>query len=174
MLFNNVIYHIISHVKRELYENVQYNISNKNFRKSETVCFTENDLIKAKWKEEKEFILNGYSYDVISISIIKGKKYFLCYIDKKDIIINSLLTFSEKLRVKKVNVRKQIDLPVHERNISKTSSFLIAFEDSDFNIFNTCYIRTLPNYYTQLENTHYSSIIIPPPEETIHREPNVI
>lgn len=170
MLFNNVIYHIISHVKRELYEHVQDNISNKNFRKSETVCFTEKDLVKAKWKEEKEFILNGYSYDVINISIIKGKKYFLCYIDKKDIIINSLLNFSEKLRAKKVNVRKQIDLPVHERSISKTSSFFTAFEGGEFNISNTCYIRTLLNHYMQLENTHYSFIIIPPPEGSIHRE----
>ncbi|WEK68327.1 MAG: hypothetical protein P0Y62_10655 [Candidatus Chryseobacterium colombiense] len=170
MLFNNVIYHIISHVKRELYENVQYNISNKNFRKSETIFFTEKDLVKAKWKEEKEFILNGYSYDVIRISIIKGKKYFLCYIDKKDIIINSLLTFSEKLRVKKVNVRKQIDLPVHERSISKRSNFFTAFEGPDLNVFNIFYIRILPNHYTQLENTHYSFIIIPPPEGSIHRE----
>lgn len=169
MLFNNVIYHIISHVKRELYENVQYNISNKHFRKSETIYFTEKDLVKAKWKEEKEFILNGYSYDVIGISIIKGKKYFLCYIDKKDIIINSLLTFSEKLRVKKINVRKQIDLPVHEKAISKTSSFFIALEDDNLNTFNTCYFRTLPNHYIQLENTHHSSIIIPPPEKSIYR-----
>lgn len=170
MLFNNVIYHIISHVKRELYEHVQDNISNKNFRKSETVCFTEKDLVKAEWKEEKEFILNGYSYDVINISIIKGKKYFLCYIDKKDIIINSLLTFSEKLRAKKINVRKQIDLPVHEKAISKTSSFFTAFEGPDLHIFNIFYIRILPNHYMQLENTHYSFIIIPPPEGSIHRK----
>lgn len=170
MLFNNVIYHIISHVKRELYENVQYNISNKNFRKSETIYFTEKDLAKAKWKEEKEFILNGYSYDVISISIIKGKKYFFCYIDKKDIIINSLLAVSGKLRAKKIYVRKQIDLPLHERSISKTSNFFIASGYCDLNVFNTSYTKTLPNHYTQLENTHYSSIIIPPPEEYTYRK----
>jgi len=170
MLFNNVIYHIISHVKRELYENVQYNLSNKKFGKSETIYFTEKELVKAKWKEEKEFIINGYSYDVINIRIIKGKKYFFCYIDKKDIIINSLLTFSEKLRVKKINVRKQIELPVHGKSISKTAQFITASADNDLNVFNTCYIRTLPNHYTQLENTHYVSIIIPPPEESIYRK----
>jgi hypothetical protein len=44
--------------------NTQYHITRHNLKKSKTVCFTEEDLAKAEWKEDKEFVLNGFSYDV--------------------------------------------------------------------------------------------------------------
>jgi hypothetical protein len=59
--------------------------------------FLRKDLAEAEWREEKEFTLDGFSYDVITISIVNGEKTYFCYIDKKDIIINSLLDFSKKL-----------------------------------------------------------------------------
>ncbi|WP_426476054.1 hypothetical protein ACP3T3_11690 [Chryseobacterium sp. CBSDS_008] len=79
ILFSNVMYSVIFHVKRELYEKTQYSITQSNFRKSETIFFTEKDLENAEWKEEKEFTLKGLSYDIIKISIVNGKKYFYCY-----------------------------------------------------------------------------------------------
>lgn len=83
------MYSVVFHVKRELYEKTQYCIAKSNFRKSETICFTEKQLEEAEWKEEKEFTLHGFSYDVISISNVRGKKYFFCYMDKK--ILSSIL-----------------------------------------------------------------------------------
>ncbi|AZB34225.1 hypothetical protein [Chryseobacterium bernardetii] len=101
MLFNNMAYTVVSHVKRKIYEHTQYHITRHPLKKSKTVCFTEEDLIKAEWKEDKEFVLNGFSYDVVQVSRINGKKLFFCYLDKKDIIINSLVDLSKKLTVKK-------------------------------------------------------------------------
>ncbi|PKF74561.1 hypothetical protein CW752_08655 [Chryseobacterium sp. PMSZPI] len=164
MLFSNMIYSVISHVKQELYESTQYNIEKHGFKNSETICFAEKDLEKAEWREEKEFSLNGFSYDIIKVSIINGKKFFFCYIDKKDIIINSLLDFSKKFTTKKMNIRRQIDLPLHEKSLFKTSGFLAIFEQKEFNFFRNSYSQIILNYDHQLENTHYLSIIIPPPE----------
>lgn len=159
-----MIYSVIFHLKRELYEATQYGISYHALKKSETKCFTEKDMAGAEWKEEKEFILNGYSYDVIKISIVNGKKYFFCYIDKKDIVMNSILDFSKKLSSRKTYLRCQIDLPVHEKNVLKTSSCFTVFDRKEFHFFLAQYLNILPHHYNPINKTHYLSIIIPPPE----------
>ncbi|SDJ54923.1 hypothetical protein [Chryseobacterium jejuense] len=156
-------YKVVSHVKRKLYEHTQYNIARHPLKKSKTVCFTEDDLVKAEWKEDKEFVLNGYSYDVVQVSRINGEKLFFCYLDKKDIIINSLVDLSKKLTVKKRDLRTQIDLQGHKKVVLKTSRFTILGE-KEFSIFLTLDLNTIPNHYYLLESTHYLSISIPPPE----------
>ncbi|MGG7440155.1 hypothetical protein ACQ7CU_18940 [Chryseobacterium arthrosphaerae] len=167
MLFSNMICSVMSHVKRELYAKTQYTIKRSNLRKGETICFTENDLTEAEWREEKEFTLNGLSYDIISVSIVNGKKTYFCYIDKKDIIINSLLDFSKKLAVKKAYIKRQIDLPVHEKNIFKTSHFFVDFDKNDLRITSVFHLKIIHNLYNQSEKNHYLSIIIPPPEPAL-------
>ncbi len=163
MLFNNMAYKVVFHVKRKLYEHTQYNITRHPLKKSQTVCFTEDDLVKAEWKEDKEFVLNGFSYDVVRVSKSNGKKLFFCYLDKKDIIINSLVDLSKKLTVKKRNLRTQIDLPGHKKVLLKTSRFTIL-AGKGFSIFLTLDLSTIANHYYLLESTHYLSISIPPPE----------
>lgn len=158
------MYSVVFHVKRELYEKTQYCIAKSNFRKSETICFTEKQLEEAEWKEEKEFTLHGFSYDVISISNVSGKKYFFCYMDKKDIIINSLLDFSKKLAVKKKYLRLQISLPGHNKNLFKIPGYLAVFETKEFRFFSNHFSETISRYYYQLKNTHYLTVIFPPPE----------
>ncbi len=167
MLFNNMIYRVVSQVKKKLYEHTQYTIVKHPIKASNTICFTEADLIKAEWKESKEFVLNGFSYDVIKIRTMGGKKFFFCYLDKKDIIINSLLDFSKKLTVKKKKLRTQIDLPGHQKVLLKTSHFTILGEKEEFSLFLTRYLNTIPNHYHLLESTHYLSISIPPPETNL-------
>ncbi|WP_288438657.1 hypothetical protein [uncultured Chryseobacterium sp.] len=164
ILFSNVMYSVVSHVKRELYEKTQYCIAQSNFKKSETVCFSEKQMADAVWKEEKEFVLHGYSYDVIKISRVNGKKYFFCYIDKKDIIINSLLDFSKRLAVKKTYLRLKIDLPGHSKNRFKVPGSFATFDRKEFCFFSNHYSETISRHSHQLENTHYLSIIFPPPE----------
>lgn len=164
MLFNNMIYSVIFHLKRELYEATQYSVSHHALKESEIKCFTEKDMAAAEWKEEKEFTLNGYSYDVIKVSIVNGEKYFVCYMDKKDIIINSILDFSKKLSIKKTYVWRQINLPVHEKNVLKTSGLFTVFDRKEFHFFLTQYLNILPHHYNPINKTHYLSIIIPPPE----------
>lgn len=163
MLFNNMAYTVVSHVKRKLYEHTQYSIAHHPLKKSKTVCFTEADLTKAEWKEDKEFVLNGFSYDVVDVNIINGKKIYFCYLDKKDIIINSLVDLSKKLTVKKRNLRTQIDLPGHKKVLLKTSRFTIL-SGKEFPLFFIPDLKTIPNHYYLLESTHYLSISIPPPE----------
>ena len=159
-----MMYSVVSHVKRELYEKTQYSIAKSNFRKSETICFTEKDLTEAEWKEEKEFTLHGFSYDIVRISVVNGKKYFLCYIDKKDIIINSLLDFSKKLAFKKTCLKLQIDLPGQNKSILKTSGSFAVFDKKEFCLFTNHFLETISKHYNQQKNTHYLSIIFPPPE----------
>lgn len=163
MLFNNMAYTVVSHVKRKIYEHTQYHITRHPLKKSKTLCFTEEDLIKAEWKEDKEFVLNGFSYDVVQVSRINGKKLFFCYLDKKDIIINSLVDLSKKLTVKKRNLRTQIDLPGLRKDLLKTSRFTILV-GKEFPLFLMLDINTIPNHYYLSESTHYLSISIPPPE----------
>ena len=164
ILFSNVVYSVVSHVKRELYEKTQYSITKSNFRKSETICFTEKDLTEAEWKEEKEFTLHGFSYDIIRISVVNGKKYFLCYIDKKDIIINSLLDFSKKLAFKKACLKLQIDLPGQNKSILKTPGSFAVFDKKEFCLFSNHFLEAISKYHNQKKNTHYLSIIFPPPK----------
>lgn len=163
MLFNNMAYTVVSHVKRKLYEHTQYTISRYPLKKSETISFTEQELVKAEWKEPEEFVLNGFSYDVVKVRMIHGKKVFFCYIDKKDIIINSLVDLSKKLTVKKRELRTQIELPVHKKVNLKTSRFIIL-GGKEFIILFASYLNTVPIHYHLLKNTHYLSISIPPPE----------
>ncbi len=167
MLFSNVIYSLISHVKKELYEKTQYSIARNNFRKSETICFTEKDLTEAEWKEENEFTLHGYSYDIIKINIVGGERYFFCYIDKKDIIINSLLDFSKKLAGKKSCLRLQVDLPGHDKNLYKSSGSFAVVDKKEFRFFSDLFSEPIFKHYSPLENTHYLSIIFPPPEMSL-------
>lgn len=156
-------YTVVSHVKRKLYEHTQYNIAQHPLKKSKTVCFTEDDLTKAEWKEDKEFVLNGFSYDVVRVSKVRGKKIFFCYFDKKDVIINSLVDLSKKLTVKKRNLRTQIGLPGHKKVLLKTSRFTML-DGKEFSIFLTPDLNIIPNHYDLIESTHYLSINIPPPE----------
>ncbi|PWN59047.1 hypothetical protein [Chryseobacterium viscerum] len=167
ILFSNVMYSVISHVKKELYEKTQCSIVQSNFKKSETIFFTEKDLKEAEWKEEKEFTLNGFSYDIIKVSIINGKKYFFCYMDRKDIIINSLLDFSKKLAGKKTCLKLQIDLPGHNKSMFKIPGFFAIFEKKGLCFFSNHFLETIFKYYNQQENTHYLAIIIPPPERDL-------
>ncbi|WP_343659891.1 hypothetical protein [Chryseobacterium sp.] len=167
ILFSNVMYSVISHIKSALYEKTQCSIAHSNFRKSETVCFTEKDLTEAEWKEDKEFTLHGFSYDIIKVSTVNGKKYFFCYIDKKDIIINSLLDFSKKFTFKKTCLKLQIDLPGHNKGLFKTPGSTAILEKKEFRFFSNQFLETISLHYNQLENTHYLTIIIPPPETAL-------
>lgn len=158
------MYSVVSHVKRELYKKTQYCIAKNHFRKSETICFTEKDLAEAEWKEVNEFSLHGASYDIIKVSMVNGEKYFFCYVDKKDIIINSLLSFSKKFAFKKKSLKLQIDLPGHNKSILKIPAFFAVFDKREFLFFTNYFLESISPHSYQLEKTHYLSIIIPPPE----------
>lgn len=164
MLFSNMIYSVMSHVKKEYYEKTQYAITRNSIGRGKTICFSEKDLAGAEWREEKEFILDGFSYDVITTSIVDGEKTYFCYIDKKDIIINSLLDFSKKLAVKKTCLQRQINLPIHEKGIFKTSGFSVIFDNKEFRFFSFFYLKIIYSTPPSSEDNHYVSIIIPPPE----------
>ncbi|MDH5035470.1 hypothetical protein [Chryseobacterium cucumeris] len=164
ILFSNVMYSVVAHVKKEFYKKTQYCIAQNHFRKYETICFTERDLAEAEWKEVNEFSLHGASYDIIKISMVNGEKYFLCYIDKKDIIINSLLSFSKKFAFKKKYLKLQIDLPGHNKNILKIPGSFAVFDEKEFSFFSNHFLETISKYYNQQKNTHYLAIIFPPPE----------
>ena len=159
-----MIYPAVSCLKKELYEITQEHLAAHACKESETVRFTEKEMAGAEWKEEKEFILNGYSYDVIKVHSVSGTKYYVCYRDKKDIVMNSLVAFSKKLTVKKLAARRQIDLPAREKSICKTSVFFVVSGHKEINSGGTSYITIIPDYDHQLKNTAYLSVIIPPPE----------
>ncbi|SIP96316.1 hypothetical protein SAMN05880574_10325 [Chryseobacterium sp. RU37D] len=155
---------VISFIKSEVYKNTQYHISKHEFDKSKTICFFEKDLVKAEWREEKEFTLNGFSYDVINTNFIDGTKYFYCYQDKKDIIINSILKFSGLFVNKKVYAWRHFDLPIHGKKIIKTSNSFIFLINKEIQFLNLFLLKLTSEYLKRLENPFCQSIIIPPPE----------
>ncbi|KFF12682.1 hypothetical protein N6B72_21095 [Chryseobacterium soli] len=155
---------VIFYIKSGVYEKTQYHILERKFNKSETICFSEKDLTNAEWKEEKEFILNGFSYDVININFINGTKYFYCYLDKKDIVLNSILKFSGFFVTKKVYAWRHFDVPLQGKKLMKISNIFAFFDCEELQFFNF-YLKLKSGYVKRLENTSCLSIIIPPPEE---------
>lgn len=166
IVFLNMIHPFISYIKIEVYEKTQYNISKNKFDKSQSICFSEKDLTKAEWKEEKEFTLNGFSYDIISINVINGTKYFYCYLDKKDLVLNSILKFSGFFTSKKVHTWRHFELPMHGRKLIKTSNSFAIFDYREFNFNDSIYLKSKSDYSKRTENTYDLSIIIPPPERS--------
>ncbi|MGR3855953.1 hypothetical protein [Chryseobacterium indologenes] len=159
-----MIYSGITFLKKELYKKTQYNITRSKFKDSETVCFSEADIANVEWKEKKEFILNGYSYDIIQIRIINGEKKIFCYRDKKDMIINSLVDLSKKLAVQNIDLHKHIDFPLHHKSGCKTSLFFAVISHKEDEVSDNSDFRILPDYNFPSANTSYISIIPPPPE----------
>ncbi len=166
IVFLNMINPFISFIKTEVYEKTQYNISKNKFDQSQTICFSEKDLMKAEWKEEKEFMLNGSSYDIININYINGTKYFYCYVDKKDLIINSILKFSGFFTTKKVYAWRHFDLPLQGKKLIETSNSFAIFDHRELSFTNIFSSKLKSYYIKRLENTFDSSITIPPPEES--------
>jgi len=163
-MFSNVIHSVFSYIKSEVYEKTQYQLLEHKFNKSETICFSEKDLVKAEWKEEKEFIINGFSYDVININFINGTKYFYCYLDKKDIVLNSILKFSGFFVTKKIYAWRHFDVPLQGKKLIKISNSFAFFYCEELQ-FSNFYVKLKSEYIKRLENTSYLSIIIPPPEK---------
>jgi len=164
IVFFNMIHPVISYIKTEVYEKTQSHILERKFNKSETICFSEKDLVKAEWKEEKEFILNGFSYDVININFINGTKYFYCYLDKKDIVLNSILNFSAFFVTKKIVAWRHFGVPLQGKKIVKTSNSFIFFDGGELRVFNIFHLKQKSEYLKRLKSTSCLSIIIPPPE----------
>lgn len=79
----NMIYPFVSYIKTKIYETTQYHILNHKLDAAETIYFSEKEIVNAEWKEEKEFTLNGFSYDIIKVDLKNGEKYYHCYFDKK-------------------------------------------------------------------------------------------
>ncbi|MCW3160200.1 hypothetical protein [Chryseobacterium oryctis] len=159
-----MIHPFIAFIKKDVYEKTQYNILKHKIDKSATICFSEKDLLEADWKEEKEFVLKGFSYDVINITMVNGTKYYNCYIDKKDLVINSLLRFSGFFTIKTKRSWKNFEIPSRVKKRIKTSNSLITCELRELNSFNLFYLKLKLKYFKRLENTHYLSITVPPPE----------
>jgi len=163
-LCNNMIYSGMVCLKKEFYRKTQRNIARNKFKDSETICFSEADIAGVRWKEKNEFILNGYSYDIIQTRIINGEKKIFCYRDKKDIIINSLVDFSEKLAVRNIDIHKHIDFPLHCKIGYKISLFLAVISRKEYSVSDNLDFRTYPGYHFPSAIISYISINPPPPE----------
>ncbi|WP_294333215.1 hypothetical protein [uncultured Chryseobacterium sp.] len=161
----NMIYPVISCIKHEVYERTQDHMSKYNINTSEAVYFSQKDLANAEWKEEKEFILNGFSYDIIKVDLKNGQKQYQCYVDKKDIVLNSILKFSGLFASKKVYAWRHFSLPFHNKKIIKTSGFFM-FPDSGQLLLFTFDFTSEPDYFKRFENSYSLSVFIPPPEES--------
>lgn len=160
----NMIHPVISDIKSEIYKRTQDRISAHKTDLSGDVYFSEKEMANAEWKEEKEFILNGVSYDVIRVGLKNGRKQYQCYVDKKDIVLNSILKFSGLFVSKKVNAWRHFSLPFQNKKIIKTSGFF-TFPGSEGWLLFTFGFTSEPDYFKRFENTYCRSVSIPPPEE---------
>jgi hypothetical protein len=162
----NMIYPAVACMKSRIYEITRDHISKHETDPSETVYFSEKEMAGAEWKEEKEFILNGCSYDIIKVDLKNGQKYYRCYADKKDIIINSILTFSGFFVTKKVYAWRHFTLPFQHTKLIKTSGLFI-FSDAGQPGPLSFYMKPESDYFRRLKNACDLSVIIPPPEESV-------
>ncbi|WP_294300545.1 hypothetical protein [uncultured Chryseobacterium sp.] len=160
----NMIYPVIAYIKNEGYERTQDHISKHKTDTSGSVYFSEKEIANAEWKEEKEFILNGFSYDIVKVDLKNGQKQYQCYVDRKDIILNSILKFSGLFVSKKVYAWRHFSLPFQNKKIIKTSGFFMLMDVGQllFLIFN---LTSEPYYFKRFENSYSRSVSIPPPEE---------
>lgn len=161
----NMIYPVVSSIKSRIYEITRDHISKHRTDPSETVYFSEKDLANAEWKEEKEFTLNGFSYDIIKIDLKNGQKQYQCYMDKKDIVLNSILKFSGFFVTKKVDVWRHFTLPSQHTKLIKASGFFIFSDAGQPEPF-SFYSKPESDYFKRLKNAYDLSVIIPPPEES--------
>ncbi|SEG27623.1 hypothetical protein SAMN05421847_1865 [Halpernia humi] len=74
----------LRHLKNEVKKEVRTQIFLQNLDSKEIVKFNAKDLKQATWIEDKEFIFEGYYYDLVSIKIINGEKIHYCFKDKKE------------------------------------------------------------------------------------------
>ncbi|GEN76077.1 hypothetical protein CHA01nite_18170 [Chryseobacterium hagamense] len=160
----NMIYPAVSSIKSRIYEITRDHISKHGTDPSETVYFSEKQMANAEWKEEREFVLHGFSYDIIKVDLKNGQKYYQCYVDKKDIVLNSILKLSGFFVTKKVCAWRHFTLPAQHTKLIKASGFFIFSGTGQPELF-SFYRNPESDYFKRLKNTCDLSVIIPPPEE---------
>ena len=74
----------VHYLKMEIKKEIKIQILKRNFNEDGLHQFSVSNLKKAKWKEDKEFVLNGFYYDIVFMKIIKGEKIYYCFQDKKE------------------------------------------------------------------------------------------
>lgn len=122
----------LHHLKKEIKKEIRTQVFRQNLDSNEMVKFKNRDLKKARWKEDEEFVLKGYYYDVISVKIINGEKIYYCFKDKKETNIAKIETkikaiFSIKFRRPEI---KSSFAKTYKLNLisKKNSDFLLDFK----------------------------------------------
>lgn len=82
----------VHYLKNEVKKEVHYKIIKNEINQEDLQQFSQKDLEKAAWKDEREFSLQGKMYDLVKTEIINGKKMYYCFQDKKETKIVNLET----------------------------------------------------------------------------------
>lgn len=126
----------LHHLKKEIKKEVKIQIRRQNLDSKDIVKFNAKDLENANWVEDKEFILNGFYYDLVAIKIINGEKIHYCFKDKKETKIANL---ESKIQdIFSVNVSKPEIKPLFVKTFKintvsrKNSVFFTTLESQSF------------------------------------------
>ena len=153
----------LNYLKNEVKTEIKLKIFKQEFKQEDLHAFSEKDLKKANWSEEKEFTLNNYSYDVVSIKTTNGKKVYYCFQDKKETKIAKIETkiqdfFADSV-FKKANIKSNYKNLVKINNVSREN------ELSSLTLLKTYIFKSQFNsYHLSIKNSGFIDKIVIPPE----------
>lgn len=153
----------VRHLKNEVKKEVKMKIFRHKFNQNELDQFSETDLKKAKWKDEKEFSLKGDLYDVVKTKLKNGQKIYYCFHDKKETKIADLENkiqdfFSNKL-LKKTEVKSYFTISIKINNVSG------KVENSFSHLSKKHFLKTqFQSYQLSIKSSDFIDKVLIPPE----------
>ena len=153
----------VHYLKNEVKKEIKIKIFRQKFSQNELHQFSENDLTKAQWTEESEFILNDDLYDVVKIKLENGQKIYYCFQDKKETKIADLENkihdlFSDSM-IKKTQAKSFTTVSVKINNVSPKV-------DNSFSHLSKEHLlkSQLRNHFASFVSSDFIAELIIPPE----------
>jgi hypothetical protein len=153
----------VHYLKNEVKTEMKMKILKEEFDKEDLQKFSSNDLKKANWTDENEFVLNGKMYDLVKTKFIKGQKIYYCFQDKKETKIANIETkihdFFGNSVFKQTEVKPNVPVYVKINNISKeTINSILILCKSHF------LKSQFQSYQLSVKNSDFIKKLVIPPE----------
>lgn len=74
----------LAHFRNEMRKEMKLRIQKNQYSAKDLTAFTKEDLIQARWIDQKEFVLNAALYDVVNVETTGGVTVYYCIRDHKE------------------------------------------------------------------------------------------
>lgn len=152
----------VHYLKNEIKKEVKIIILQNKLSHTDLVQFSEKDLKNASFIDKNEFLLKGEMFDIVTSKVIKGRKIYYCFLDKKETKIAVLETKIHNFF--SISNLKQIKGKTYVLNSPKTGKF-----SENIKIFAISYYQDLEkrsqyrsyNFYRK-SSDYVKKAVIPP------------